>query len=99
MVMAPSESPEIKYPTAAPGRIAHAIASPVKLIRRSIRKTPTGVAPMEMAIQPSKARRMKPNSANGAKKISQIILGADRTHVADRHKLRTFAGPEIGFQT
>ena len=41
-VMANSESPETRKPIAAPGRIACAIASPTRLMRRSIRNTPTG---------------------------------------------------------
>ena len=65
MVIAPSERPATRKPTAAPGRIAWAIASPVRLMRRSIRNTPTGVAPTEIAMQPISARRMKPKSGEG----------------------------------
>ena len=38
-------------PIAAPGKIAWAIASPVKLMRRSIKNTPTGAAPKDKAAQ------------------------------------------------
>ena len=44
-VMANSERPETRKPIAAPGRIACAIASPTRLMRRSIRNTPIGPAP------------------------------------------------------
>ena len=40
--MANRISPETRKPIAAPGRIACAIASPIRLMRRSIRNTPIG---------------------------------------------------------
>jgi hypothetical protein len=65
-VIAPSDRPDTRKPIAAPGKIACAIASPKRLMRRSIMKTPTGPAPSDSAIDPTSARRMKSNSANGA---------------------------------
>ena len=69
-VIAGSDSPATRKPTAAPGRIAWAMASPVRLMRRSMRNTPTGAEPSASAVQPTRARRMKPNSTNGAKASS-----------------------------
>ncbi len=46
------------------------MASPTRLIRRSIRNTPIGPAPSDSAIAPTRARRMNSNSANGAIKVS-----------------------------
>ena len=43
-VMAKRLSPAARNPIAAPGRMACAIASPTRLMRRSIRNTPTGPA-------------------------------------------------------
>ena len=42
------------------------MASLIRLIRRSVRNTPTGGAETDSARQPASARRMKPNSTNGA---------------------------------
>ena len=69
-VMANSERPESRKPIAAPGRIACAMASPTRLMRRSIRNTPTGAAPSASANVPTSARRMNSNSANGAMSVS-----------------------------
>src|SRR5262245_36883863 len=57
--------PANRNPTAAPGRIACAIASPIRLMRRSIRNTPTGPAPNASANAPTSARRMNSYSTNG----------------------------------
>ena len=40
--MANSDKPPSRKPIAAPGRMACAIASPIRLMRRSIRNTPIG---------------------------------------------------------
>ena len=69
-VMANSERPDTRKPIAAPGRIACAIASPTRLMRRSIRNTPTGPAPSASASVPTSARRMKANSTKGAMSVS-----------------------------
>ena len=69
-VMANSERPETRKPIAAPGRIACAIASPTRLMRRSIRNTPTGPAPSASASVPTSARRMKANSTKGEMSVS-----------------------------
>ena len=46
----------------------HGVAD--RLMRRSIRNTPTGPAPSASASVPTSARRMKSNSANGAMRRS-----------------------------
>ena len=51
---------------AAPGRMAWLIASPIRLMRRSMRNTPIGGALTESARQPTSARRMKANSMKGS---------------------------------
>ena len=91
-VIAPSERPATRKPTAAPGRIAHAIASPVRLMRRSIRKTPTGVAPTETAMHPISARRMKPKSAKGWTRSSHIMPLPSGFRISKRVS-RPWAGP------
>ena len=63
--MAGSDSPATRKPIAAPGRIAWLMASPIRLMRRSIRNTPIGGAPSDSARQPTSARRMKANSMKG----------------------------------
>jgi len=65
-VMADRLSPAIRKPAAAPGRIACDMASPIRLMRRSMRKTPTGPAPSASAHVPTRARRMNSKSAKGA---------------------------------
>ena len=65
-VIANRLSPEIRKPIAAPGRIACAMASPTRLIRRSIRNTPIGAPPSASAITAASARRMNSNSVKGA---------------------------------
>ena len=98
-VIAPSDKPETRYPIAAPGKMACAIASPVKLICRSIKNTPTGVAPTDTAMQPKSARRMKPKSAKGATTKSQIMPPSFHRHVACRCKPHTSAAHGTGFPT
>ena len=66
-----SERPATRKPTAAPGRIACAMASPVSDMRRSIRNTPIGPAPSASVTEPTSARRMNSNSAKGA--ISSVV--------------------------
>ncbi len=66
-------SPEIRKPMAAPGRIACAMASPTRLIRRSIRNTPMGPAPNASASTPASARRMNSNSEKGAMRRSYMM--------------------------
>src|SRR3989304_2375450 len=46
--------------------MAWLMASPIRLMRRSMRNTPIGGAPRERARHPTSARRMKENSMNGA---------------------------------
>ena len=46
------------------------MASPIRLMRRSIRNTPIGAAPNASAKVPTSARRMNSNSTNGAMKAS-----------------------------
>src|SRR3979490_3238250 len=69
-VMANRLSPDSRNPTAAPGRMACAMASPTSDMRRSIRNTPTGPAPSASASAPASARRMNSNSVKGAMKRS-----------------------------
>src|SRR5262245_13889492 len=71
-VMANRLRPENRKPMAAPGRIACAMASPTRLMRRSIRNTPIGPAPSASAITPASARRMNSKSENGAMNSSYI---------------------------
>lgn len=63
-----SEKPQIRKAVATPGRIAWDIASPVKLIPRSIKKTPTGQALIERRIEPIRAFCIKWKSTKGARK-------------------------------
>ena len=65
--------PASKKPIAAPGRMACAMASPIRLMRRSIRKTPIGGAPKASANVPTSARRINSKSANGAIRLSYSI--------------------------
>ena len=60
MVIGTISRPNSRKPTAAPGRIAWDMASPVRLMRRSIRKTPTGAQLADRRSEPSRARCMKP---------------------------------------
>ena len=64
--IAQSDSPAIRKPTAAPGKTAWLRASPMRLMRRSMRRTPIGPDPMLSARQATSARRMKPYSTKGA---------------------------------
>ena len=66
VVIANRLRPDSRKPIAAPGRIACAIASPTRLIRRSIRNTPIGAPPSASAITAASARRMNSNSVKGA---------------------------------
>ena len=58
--MAGTESPAIRKAPAMPGRMPCPSTSAVRLIRRSIRNTPSGGAATLTARQPTSARRMKP---------------------------------------
>mgnify|MGYP006201418447 CR=1 FL=1 len=60
---------------AAPGRMAWAMASPVRLMRRSIRNTPTGAALSDSATPPSSAWRMKANSMKGPISRESLLIG------------------------
>ena len=79
----------MRYPIAAPGSIACAIASPVKLMRLNIKKTPMGVAPTDTAMQPINARLMKPKFENGSIKISQIMQQFSHKYEGYCDRLRT----------
>ncbi|MNR26281.1 hypothetical protein D3C85_1434830 [compost metagenome] len=59
-IMAPKDSPDSRNPAATPGKMACDMASPIKLMRRSTRNTPSGAAPSDKAQAPASARRMKP---------------------------------------
>src|SRR5829696_5160240 len=77
---------------AAPGRMAWDMASPVRLIRRSMRNTPIGPPPSAIAAAPTSARRMNSNWANGAMRRSYII-----THRARREwGSRSLVGADVG---
>jgi hypothetical protein len=52
--------------------MAWAMTSPVRLIRRNIKKTPTGAALTDIARQPRKALRINSNSRKGSIKKSNI---------------------------
>ena len=60
IVIGTISSPNSRKPAAAPGRMAWAMASPARLMRRSIRKTPTGQEPSDSISEPARARCMKP---------------------------------------
>lgn len=64
-VMASSDMPLSRYPTATPGRMACDSASPIRLMRRSSRKTPSMVVLSDSARHTTRARRIKPNSMKG----------------------------------
>src|SRR4051794_21699116 len=85
-VMAKRLRPANIKPIAAPGRIACAMASPTRLIRRSIRNTPSGPAPSASAVVPASARRMNSNSKKGA--IRALYMNMLRR----RLRRRTFIG-------
>src|SRR5690606_17655579 len=59
-----------------PGKIACAIASPIKLIRRNTRITPSGPAANASENDPASARRMKANSVKGPKSKSMAFTGS-----------------------
>src|SRR5262245_13694439 len=65
-LMAGSDRPPSRKPSAAPGSRACASASPIRLMRRRIRNTPIEAPPTDSARLATRARRMKPKSANGA---------------------------------
>ena len=69
-VIAARSRPATRKPIAAPGRIAWAMASPIRLMRRNSRNTPIGAAPTESTTAPTSARRMKAKSTNGASRRS-----------------------------
>src|SRR3954454_13519029 len=52
------------------------MASPTRLIRRSIRNTPIGAAPSDSAITAASARRMNSNSVKGVISASTIMIGS-----------------------
>ncbi len=54
------------------------MASPTRLIRRSIRNTPIGAAPSDSAITAASARRMNSKSVKGAISASMIMSGSLR---------------------
>ena len=60
-----SDMPLSRYPTATPGRMACDSASPIRLMRRSSRKTPSMVVLSDSARHTTRARRIKPNSMKG----------------------------------
>ena len=68
--MARTLMPASRKPMATPGRIACDSASPIRLMRRSIRNTPIGAALNDSAKVAASARRMKSCSANGATSVS-----------------------------
>src|ERR1700730_13313929 len=62
-------------PSAAPGSTAWDSASPIRLIRRITRIVPIGPPPSASARQPTKARRMNPNSTKGPSVTSYSVIG------------------------
>ena len=68
--MAKTLMPASRKPIATPGKIACDSASPIRLMRRSIRNTPIGAALNDSAKIAASARRMKSCSANGAIRMS-----------------------------
>ena len=68
--MANTLRPATRKPIATPGRMACDSASPIRLIRRSIRNTPIGGALNASADVATSARRMKSSSAKGAISVS-----------------------------
>ncbi len=64
--IAGAESPASRKPSATPGSAPCASTSAVRLIRRSIRKTPSTGAATDSAMHPTSARRRKPKSTKGA---------------------------------
>ena len=69
-LIAGSDRPPSRKPSAAPGSSAWASASPIRLMRRRIRNTPIDEPPMASARLATRARRMKPKSAKGAIRVS-----------------------------
>ena len=68
--MAKTLMPASRKPIATPGKIACDSASPIRLMRRSIKNTPIGAALNDSAKVAASARRMKSCSANGAIRVS-----------------------------
>ena len=62
------------------------MASPIRLMRRSIRNTPIGGAPSDSARQPTSARRMKENSMKGWVTAS-IMPAAARAEASSRSQI------------
>ena len=79
-LIAHMDRPKTRNPSAAPGRMACDMASPIRLMRRSTRKTPIGPALIDRARHATSARRMKPNSMNGwiSASYSMASARADR---------------------
>lgn len=65
-----SENPQKRKAAATPGRMAWDIASPIKLIPRSIKNTPTGQALVDSKTEPRRALCIKWKSMKGARKNS-----------------------------
>src|ERR1044071_8385732 len=82
-LMAGSDRPPSRKPNAAPGSSAWASASPIRLMRRRIRNTPIEAPPTDSARLATRARRMKPKSANGA--IRKSCSTAPSGALAQRH--------------
>ncbi len=85
--------PATRKPIAAPGKIACAMASPIRLMRRSIRNTPIGAAPSDSANAPASARRMNSYSAKGAIRRSYIGQATQACAVSSKasHICRAFS--------
>ena len=64
--MAVSDRPATIKPMATPGSTAWLSASPIRLMRRRVRKTPKGAALKDSDTVATSARRIKANSAKGA---------------------------------
>src|SRR5215469_1289397 len=91
-LMAGKDRPAKIKPRAAPGSTAWDSASPIRLIRRITRIVPIGPQPSANARQPTSARRMNPNSANGPSVASYNVIGAPGSqHRADDPIGRTVA--------
>src|SRR5690606_21226744 len=88
--IAPKCKPAVKKPTATPGKIACAMASPIRLMRRNTSNTPSGPAASANASEPASARRINPYSMNGKNSHSM-------TPIIDNH-LHTNAAPNVDYR-
>ena len=85
-VIAGSDSPATRKPTAAPGRIACAMASPVRLMRRSIRNTPTGAAAER---ERDRADQRAPHELElGEGRDEEVVASSTSCRAAARHRRR-----------